>query len=104
MVSVLPLDAQAIEEIDGALVYVNVPPETLPPAATTVATTDPTVPAGETAVIEVAELTVKLVALTLPNLTAVTPEKFVPVIVTVVPPTIEPEVLVVSEVMVGADT
>ena len=44
------------------------------------------VPAGEVAVIDVAELTVKLVALVVPNLTAVAPVNWVPVMVTVVPP------------------
>jgi len=55
----------------------------------TVTSTVP-VPAGETAVIEVAELTVKLVALAEPNLTAVAPLKFVPVMLTEVPPVTEP--------------
>ena len=47
-------------------------------------------PAGEVAVIEVAELTVKLVALVAPNLTAVAPDSAVPVIVTDVPPVVGP--------------
>jgi hypothetical protein len=51
----------------------------------TVTSTTPD-PAGETAVIDVAELTVKLVALVEPNLTAVAPLNPVPVIVTEVPP------------------
>jgi hypothetical protein len=42
------------------------------------------------AVILVAELTVKLEALLLPNLTAVAPVKSVPVIVTLVPPFVDP--------------
>jgi hypothetical protein len=50
------------------------------------------VPAAEVAVIEVAELTVKLVALVDPNFTAVAPVKLVPVIVTDVPPDDGPEV------------
>lgn len=41
---------------------------------------------------EVAELTVKLVAAVAPNVTAVTPVKPVPVIVTTVPPAVGPEV------------
>ena len=49
-------------------------------------------PAGEVAVIEVAELTVKLVALVVPNFTAVAPVRFVPVIVTAVPPGAGPDV------------
>jgi hypothetical protein len=44
------------------------------------------VPAGETAVIDVADVTVKLFALVAPNLTAVVPVKPLPVIVTDVPP------------------
>ena len=47
---------------------------------------------GMTAVIEVAELTVKLVAAVLPNFTAVAPVKLVPVMVTLVPPVAGPEV------------
>ena len=47
-------------------------------------------PAGAVAVIEVAELTVKLVALAVPNLTAVAPENAVPVMVTDVPPVVGP--------------
>jgi hypothetical protein len=41
---------------------------------------------GEVAVIDVAELTVKLVAFVAPNLTSVTLVKLVPLIVTAVPP------------------
>ncbi len=52
--------------------------------------TVPTEPAGEVAVICVAELTVKLVAFVLPNLTAVAPVKLAPVIVTDVPPAVGP--------------
>ena len=47
--------------------------------------------AGETAVISVAETTVKLPARTVPKMTLVAPEKPVPVIVTVVPPDVGPE-------------
>src|SRR5437588_9191976 len=46
----------------------------------------PLVQGGETAVIDVSELTVKLVAFLEPNLTAVAPFRYAPVIVTVVPP------------------
>jgi hypothetical protein len=46
--------------------------------------------AGETVVIEVGELTVKELTGMLPKSTFVAPEKFVPVIVTVVPPFIVP--------------
>ena len=48
--------------------------------------------AGLTAVIEVGELTVKLIAGTPPNATAVAPVKLVPVIVTLVPPAAGPDV------------
>lgn len=51
----------------------------------------PAAPAGATAVIEVALLTVKLVAAVPPNMTAVAPVRFVPVIVTPVPPAVEPD-------------
>ena len=44
----------------------------------------------DVAVIEVAELTVKLVAVVPPNVTAVAPVKSVPVIVTTVPPAVGP--------------
>ena len=61
------------------------------------------VPAGEVAVIEVAELTVKPVAAVAPKVTAVAPVKLVPVIVTVVPPAAGPDVGEI-EVTVGAGT
>ena len=57
----------------------------VPPGVVTVTSTVP-VPAGETAVIELSELTVKLVALVEPNLTAVAPLKLVPVMLTELPP------------------
>jgi len=62
----------------------------VPPAVTTVISTIPALPAGEVAVIDVALLTVKLVALLAPNFTAVAPVKLVPVIVTDVPPVVGP--------------
>jgi hypothetical protein len=58
----------------------------------TVISTVPALSAGEVAVIEVAELTVKLVAAVLPKSTALAPVKFVPVIDTLVPPDVLPEV------------
>ena len=64
----------------------------VPPAVVTVTSTTPVLPAGEVAVMDVAELTVKPVALFAPNLTAVAPVKLVPVIVTVDPPPAGPEV------------
>ena len=69
----------------------------------TVISTIPVEPAGEVAVILVAELTVKLEALIIPNLTAVAPVNTVPVTVTVVPPTNGPLVGVML-VTVGTDT
>src|SRR5437879_2032054 len=56
-----------------------------PPAVVTVTSTVP-VPAGDVAVIELAEFTLKLAALAEPNLTLETSLKLVPVIVTAVPP------------------
>ena len=72
----------------------------VPPAVVTLISTVPA-PAGDVAVIEVAELTVKLVAAVAPNVTAVAPVKFVPVSVTVVPPVAGPEVGEI-DVTVGA--
>jgi hypothetical protein len=50
------------------------------------------VPAGDVAVMEVAEMTVKLAAVVAPKVTAVAPVKLVPVMVTVVPPVCGPAV------------
>ena len=47
----------------------------MPPGVVTVMSTAPAAPAGEVAVTDVAELTVKLVALLLPNFTTVAPVK-----------------------------
>src|SRR5579863_2341353 len=58
-------------------------------------------PAGAVAVIWVAEFTVSVVAAVVPNLTAVTPTKFVPVMVTGVPPAVGPA-LGLTLVTVGA--
>ncbi len=63
----------------------------VPPTVVTLTVTAP-VPAGDVAVIWVAELTVKLVALVPPNLTAVAPVKSVPVMTTLVPPAAGPDV------------
>jgi hypothetical protein len=62
----------------------------VPPGVVTLTSTTP-VPAGDVAVIEVAELKVKL-AVVAPNVTAVTPVKLVPVTVTDVPPARGPAV------------
>jgi hypothetical protein len=77
----------------GAAWYVNLsaaPVAEVPPGVVTVTSTDPADPAGSVAVIDVAELMVKLVAAVAPNLTALTPAKLVPVIVTDVPPGVGP--------------
>ena len=58
----------------------------LVPAAVVTVTSAVPIPAGAVAVIWVALLMVKEPAALLPNLTAVAPEKLVPVMVTLVPP------------------
>jgi hypothetical protein len=68
---------------DGALVPLDV---------VTVTSTVPEGSAGLTAVIEVSELTVKLPAATAPKLTAVAPVKRLPLMATVVPPLVGPDV------------
>ena len=73
----------------------------VPLAVVTLTAAWPAAPAGDVAVMEVAELTVKLVAATPPKLTAVAPVKLVPVMVTLVPPATGP-VLGAIDVMVGA--
>ncbi|MGY4359589.1 hypothetical protein ACVW0J_006082 [Bradyrhizobium sp. i1.7.7] len=60
------------------------------------------VPAGDVAVIWVAELTAKPVAAVAPNVTAVAPEKFVPVMTTVVPPVCGPDVGEIDVTVGGA--
>ena len=56
----------------------------------TVTLTVPAACAGTVAVSWASETTVRLVAAVVPNLTAVAPVKFVPVIVTVWPPVVDP--------------
>lgn len=78
----------ATEVTAGAAAYVNrsaADVAVVPPGVVTVTSTVP-VPAGEVAVMEVAELTVKPVAFVDPNLTALAAVRLVPVIVTDVPP------------------
>lgn len=58
----------------------------VPPGLVTVTSTVPLVPGGDTAVIDLAEFTVKPAAGTEPNITPVAVVKPLPVIVTVVPP------------------
>jgi hypothetical protein len=72
----------------------------VPLGPVTLTSTEP-VPAGETAEIEVAELTVTPVAATPPKLTVFPVAKLVPVIVTVVPPAAGP-VLGAMALTVGA--
>ena len=74
----------------------------VPPAVVTLTSTVPE-PAGDVAVIWVGELTVKPVAEVAPNVTAVVPEKPLPVMVTVVPPASGPDVGE-TELTVGAAT
>ena len=64
----------------------------VPPGVTTVMSTAPADSAGDTAVISVDESTVKLVASMEPKSTYPAPERFSPVIVTVVAPEIGPDV------------
>ena len=73
----------------------------VPPGVVTVTSTVP-VPAGEVAVIWVALTTLNNPAALPPNLTAVAPEKLVPVMVTLVPPAGGP-LFGVTLVTVGTD-
>jgi hypothetical protein len=57
---------------------------------TVISTIIPEVPPGDVAVIRESKSTVKPVALELPNLTAVAPVKWLPVMITDVPPTVDP--------------
>jgi hypothetical protein len=75
----------------------------VPPTLVTVMSTVPAACAGEVAVMEVALLTVNVVAAVAPKLTAVAPVKPVPVIVTEVPPVSGPFVGL-TFVTVGAAT
>ena len=73
----------------------------VPPAVVTRTLTVPAAPAGAVAVMEVALLTVKLVAAVTPKVTPVAPVKSVPVSVTTVPPAVLP-LLGATAVTVGA--
>ncbi len=73
----------------------------VPEGVTTVMSTAPAVPAGETALMVVAEVTSKLVAATEPKLTALAPTKPVPVTVAEVLPVVGP-VRGLSELTTGA--
>lgn len=73
------------------MIYVNsVFAALLPAGVVTTTLAAPADPCAVVAVICVALLTVKLVAAVPPMLTAVAPVKFVPVIVTLVPPVVGP--------------
>jgi hypothetical protein len=77
----------------GAATYVNSSAGEIaetPPGVVTVTSTVPADPAGAVAVIDVSEMTVNVVAGLFPKLTAVAPVKLVPVIVTIVPPAVDP--------------
>jgi hypothetical protein len=63
----------------------------VPPPVVTVTSTVPALAAGEVADIEVALVTVKVAAVA-PKLTALTPVKLVPVMVTGVPPAVGPDI------------
>ena len=75
----------------------------MPPTVVTVISGVPTLSAGDVAVMEVALMTVKLVAAVEPKLTAVAPVRVAPVIVTNVPPPSGPAVGEMA-VTVGAVT
>ena len=88
----------------GGGVYVNWSLELValvPWPVVTVTSTAPRIPAGAVALIDVALLTVNVVAAMRPNFTALAPVKLVPVIVTDVPPVVGPEVGL-TPVTVGA--
>ena len=85
----------------GAATKVKVPADVPVPFGVVTLTVTAPVPAGDVAVIWVAEFTVKLVAAVAPNLTAVAPVKPVPVMTTLVPPVVGPDVGA-SPVTVGA--
>ena len=98
-VTVLPVAALVgvNEVIIGAGMNINPASVPVPPGVVTL--TFPEVPAATTAVMLVAETTLKEVAAVPPKLTAVAPVKSVPVKVTVV---VEPALVGVNEVIVGA--
>ena len=83
--------------------WFEAPVALVPPVVVTVTFTTPAAPAGAVAVSCVAEFTVKPMAFVAPKCTAVAPVNPVPVIVTLVPPDVEPE-LGLSALTVGAAT
>lgn len=74
----------------------------LPPGVVTTTLAVPAVPAGVVVVIVVAFTTVKLVTDTPPIVTAVASVRFVPVIVTEVPPAVVPEAGLMAVTVGGA--
>ena len=74
----------------------------VPPTPVTVTSTAPAPATGETAVIEVAEFTVTLVAAVDPNLTVFPEANPVPVMVTEVPPAVVPLVGLTAVTVGGA--
>src|ERR1019366_2768871 len=90
----------------AAAVKVNLSPAPVtevPPEVVTVISVCQAGSAGDTAEMEVAELTTKLEAAVAPKLTALAPVRLVPVIVTEVPPALDPE-LGLTPVTVGGGT
>ena len=78
-----------------------------PPAVVNTTSTAPAILAGVTTVTDVALTFVIVVPAVPPKVTAEVPDKFVPVIVTVVPPAVGPEANPVpdnTEIIVGAST
>jgi hypothetical protein len=84
----------------GALIYRNTAPLLVAEAVWTVTALAPAAPAGEVAVTVLSELTVKAVAAVVPKNTSRVLIKAVPVMVTIVPPAVGPEVGVI-EVITG---
>ena len=90
-----PVVGPKVGEIDvavGPAIYVNwsaADVAEVPPTVVTLTSTVP-IPAGDVAVIDVEETTVKPVAAVAPKVTAVAPVKFVPVMITVVTPVVGP--------------
>ena len=72
-----------------------------PPAVVTTTSRAPAVPAGVVTLIEV-DVLVPSVAEAPPTVTEVTPDKFVPPIVTGVPPAVEPELGEIELIVGGA--
>jgi hypothetical protein len=90
--------------LDGGALYRNwsaADVALVPAGVVTVTSTIPTACAGDVAVMLVSLLKVKFVAAVAPKLTAVTPVKPVPVIATLVPPMLDPDVGLMLETAGG---